>query len=331
MRSKAGEGAHACVYEAEGTEDHNTTKNASTSQAVSAPRPVFAIKVESKRQASWEFVISKRLYERLPKGAPRDIVIPSHLRLLLDENTGTHSTAALVMKFGDHGTLQDVINFYKLTGKNGTMHESLAMYYSIELLRLLDWTHQSNILHCDVKPDNLLIRNGGETWCDWQQSRPGSWKKKGLALIDFGRAIDLNDYSSGVQFIGDAGTESFSCPEMREQNTPWLYQADCFAIAATIHVLLHGEYMETKRDKSTGKYIPKLSFKRYWNQTVWKTVFEKLMNYPTMPKEEKLNLQEIREILEGALAANSGGSVVKTLMVKQTIEMFEHIKEGKDV
>ena len=118
------------------------------------------------------------------------------------------------MKFGDHGTLQDVINFYKQTRENGAMHESLAMYYSIELLCLLDWTHESDILHCDVKPDNLLVRNGGEKWCDWDKSRRGSWKKKGLALIDFGRAIDIKDYSSNVRFVGDAGTESFSFPEM---------------------------------------------------------------------------------------------------------------------
>jgi hypothetical protein len=43
-------------------------------------------------------------------------------------------------------------------------------------------------------------------------------------------------------------------------------------------------------------------------------------------------LQEIREVLEEALdAEGSGGSVVKSLLVKQTIGMFELVKEGKAV
>lgn len=323
LRSKAGEGAYACVYEAEGKE---------TLKPEDVP-PVFAIKVESKKLASWEFLISSRLCERLPRGAPRDIVVPSHLRLLFDAKSQTHTTGALVMKFGDHGTLQDVVNFYKLTeSKTGAMDEKLAMYYSIELLRLLEWTHESDVLHCDVKPDNLLLRNGGERWLDWDSSRPGSWKKKGLALIDFGRAIDLRDYEANTQFVGNAGTESFSCPEMRE-NKSWVYQSDCFAIAATIHVMLHGEYMETITDRKTGKYAPKLALKRYWNQDVWKLVFEKLMNHPTTESTaEKPNLRAIREVLEEALDANgTGGSLVKSLLVKQTIGMFELIKEGKAV
>ena len=335
LRSKAGEGAYAQVYEAEGEElEIEDDENAAAARRSSLETlPVYAIKVESKKLASWEYTISKRLCERLPRGAPRDVVVPSHLRLLFDGNTSTHTTGALVMKFGDHGTLQDVINFYKLTdSKNGTMDERLAMYYSIELLRLLEWTHECDVLHCDVKPDNLLIRNGGERWMDWDSIRTGSWKKKGLALIDFGRAIDLRDYPNTTYFIGDAGTEAFSCPEMRKKNEPWLFQADLFAIAATIHVLLHGEYMDTIEDKNTGKYVPKLAFKRYWNQDVWKLVFGKLMNHPLTSKEEKPNLREIREVLEKALTeSSSGGSILKQLLVKQTIGMFELIKEGKAI
>ena len=97
--------------------------------------------------------------------------------------------------------------------------------------------------------------------------------------------------------------------------------------------MLHGEYMETITDRKTGKYAPKLALKRYWNQNVWKFVFENLMNHPTANStKEKPNLQEIREVLEEALdAEGSGGSVVKSLLVKQTIGMFELVKEGKAV
>ena len=89
LRSKAGEGAYACVYEAEVKESLKPDD---------VPE-VFAIKVESKKLASWEFLISSRLRERLPRGAPRDIVVPSHLRVLLDAKSQTFTTGALVMKY----------------------------------------------------------------------------------------------------------------------------------------------------------------------------------------------------------------------------------------
>ena len=66
---------------------------------------------------------------------------------------------------------------------------------------------------------------------------------------------------------------------------------------------------------------------------MWKLVFEKLMNQPTTKStKEKPNLRAIREVLEDALdGEGTGGSVVKSLLVKQTIGMFELIKEGKAV
>jgi hypothetical protein len=57
------------------------------------------------------------------------------------------------------------------------------------------------------------------------------------------------------------------------------------------------------------------------------------MNHPTTKStKEKPNLRAIREVLEDALdGEGTGGSVVKSLLVKQTIGMFELIKEGKAV
>ena len=65
------------------------------------------------------------------------------------------------------------------------------------------------VLHADVKPDNLLVRNGGDDWCDWAAHRPGSWKQKGLALIDLGRAVDLAEDFPDAVFVGDVNTEGF--------------------------------------------------------------------------------------------------------------------------
>lgn len=52
--------------------------------------------------------------------------------------------------------LQDAINSNVVIG--GCMAEVLCIYYTIELLSMLEALHGSGIIHGDFKPDNLLIR-----------------------------------------------------------------------------------------------------------------------------------------------------------------------------
>lgn len=52
--------------------------------------------------------------------------------------------------------VQDAINCNVVTG--GCMDEVLCIYYTIEMLSMLETLHGSGIIHGDFKPDNLLIR-----------------------------------------------------------------------------------------------------------------------------------------------------------------------------
>ena len=49
------------------------------------------------------------------------------------------------------------MNSYLATGQR--MDELLCMYYTVEMLRMLDVLHSAGLIHGDFKPDNLLIRN----------------------------------------------------------------------------------------------------------------------------------------------------------------------------
>jgi hypothetical protein len=55
---------------------------------------------------------------------------------------------------------------------------------------------------------------------------------------------------------GDSGTDAFRCVEMRE-GQPWLWQADSYGAAATVHTLLYGRYMEVERvrENATGERV----------------------------------------------------------------------------
>jgi checkpoint serine/threonine-protein kinase len=51
---------------------------------------------------------------------------------------------------------QDVINYHLLVNRN--MDEVLCMYYTIEMLNMLEALHSVGIIHGDFKPDNILVR-----------------------------------------------------------------------------------------------------------------------------------------------------------------------------
>lgn len=53
--------------------------------------------------------------------------------------------------------LQDVVNAY--LAEHLHMEEAMCMFYTIELLRMLEVLHSVGIIHGDIKPDNFLMRD----------------------------------------------------------------------------------------------------------------------------------------------------------------------------
>ena len=140
-----------------------------------------------------------------------------------------------------HGTLQDVVNGYLRNGesmpevtsllvvypnfssfsgiaKHGivTTPQVVAMFYTLELLNMLERMHMCKIIHADIKPDNLLIRDSFDgQWTDWQPDSDSCWDRIGLTLCDFGRAIDLDSFEragaslNALSFTGSKAADTF--------------------------------------------------------------------------------------------------------------------------
>ena len=60
-----------------------------------------------------------------------------------------------------------------------------------ELLEVIDYLHQHNVVHCDIKPDNIMITAGNKNlmlidldkcYTDWLDDTPGSPSKYGLPM-----------------------------------------------------------------------------------------------------------------------------------------------------
>lgn len=87
---------------------------------------------------------------------------------LLDHPNVTHfhelfelgSTLALAMEFVDGDTVDAILHRHMMRGAYG-MDPARAWFYFQQLLGALAATHQLGIVHRDVKPSNVMIRNDG--------------------------------------------------------------------------------------------------------------------------------------------------------------------------
>ncbi|KAJ8427575.1 hypothetical protein Cgig2_021720 [Carnegiea gigantea] len=277
----------------------------------SDPDEVVALKIQ-KPPFPWEFY----MYHQL------DMRIPSEERSSFGSAQRLHHYAdysILVCEFLSHGTLQDAINSYLVVGTS--MEEVLCIYYTIEMLRMLECLHGAGIIHGDFKPDNLLIRYSREDLTIDEEDfvkRRGPWHNQGLCLVDWGRGIDLNLFPADAEFIGDCRTSGFRCIEMQEDK-PWTFQVDTYGLCVVAHMMLHGSYMEIEKNMSSdgSYYRPKSHFKRYWNTELWKNLFRRLLNGQPFDDHMK-TLQELRESFQQYMLSSPAPiSKLKQLLLKQ--------------
>jgi len=327
VREKLGEGGFGSVYRVAelldniGEEDDEDCRQT-------------ALKIESPPNL-WEFYILSTLHARLPERTKLSIIKAHRLYAFKDESY-------LLLEYCDQGSLLDAVNHAHDAGigPSGTistgLEEVLAIFFTIELTRILECLHTYRFLHGDFKIDNCLVRldevpgGAARNWSSgYKADGSGGWKYKGLSIIDFGRTVDLDNFEAGQIFTTDVKTDKHDCAEVRE-GRPWIYQPDYFGLACIAHVLLFGKYLEvqTIRDPQTGqsRYAIRETLKRYHQAHLWTRFFDILLN-PTSfangdpAKPITLLLKDSRHDMERWLESNSdkNGKNLKGLLKKLEI------------
>lgn len=307
-------------------------------------RPLEALKMEDPPTA-WEFYIMRQASRRLGVSRAAESIITAYeMHIWKDE-------CYLIEEYRDQGTLLDVVNLARadplaaFSSPQGMMDELLVMFFAIELFRTVEALHVKSLLHGDLKADNCLLRldsvssssvdapsTAADTWSPrYRPDGSGGWNKKGIALIDFGRGIDMKAFRPDVAFIADWKTGATDCAEMRECR-PWTWQIDYFGLAGVLHSLLFGKYIETVAvavtvtgndgdDDGLGgsggalgpakTYRLKEGFKRYWQGEIWSAVFDLLLNPGRHAHDEEAGrmpllrgMRRVREMMERWVEGN---------------------------
>ncbi|ODQ64395.1 hypothetical protein NADFUDRAFT_27057 [Nadsonia fulvescens var. elongata DSM 6958] len=336
VKREIGRGGYASVYLVEIATDSSR---------------LCALKVE--RPASlWEFYILSQIRQR---AAQQEYGSFNNFSVI--GFRGLHhydDESYLILEYSAQGTVLDAVNVMKSIGVNGGIDECVAIFITVELLRFIEQLHQMNIIHGDLKPDNVMIRFNFVNDTEWssQYNSEGKygWGQKGISIIDFGRGIDMTLFLPTVKFTADWKTDTQDCIQM-QRGQPWTYEVDYYGVANIIHTMLFGKFIEVSEtpsrnplrsssssSSSTINPVYKLTqaLKRYWQQDLWTEVFNILLN-PQLQVDNTENLpinnviRNCRQKLEAWLEKNGDitGISLKSCLRKIEVELNERRKHLK--
>lgn len=142
----------------------------------------------------------------------------------------------LVMDFVEGESLSDLI------ARKGALPQHEVLTWARQLLDALDYCHRQDIIHRDVKPQNVIIRQDGQA-----------------ILVDFGlvKLWDPNDPRTQTAIRG-AGTPEYAPPEQYSSfpghTGP---HSDIYSLGATLYHALTGQAPPTATDRMVDPYALK--------------------------------------------------------------------------
>ncbi|ACB51023.1 serine/threonine protein kinase [Crocosphaera subtropica ATCC 51142] len=125
----------------------------------------------------------------------------------------------LVMDYCEGGTLRDLMNV------SAELSLKLRLDLIIDILAGLEQAHQQNIIHCDVKPENILL-----------SITPDKWISK---VTDFGIAKIAQQNSNSQLESGYTGSPAYMAPERFYGK--YSYACDIYSVGIILYELMIGE------------------------------------------------------------------------------------------
>jgi len=188
-----GEGAMGSVYKA---------------RQLSLDRDV-AIKVLSPELANDDSYVSRFMTEA------RAVARLNHTNIISGIDVGdADGIKYLVMEYADGMTVASLLR------RGGALDEERALMIAMQMARALDHAHRNNLIHRDVKPDNIIItKDGIAKLCDL-----------GLARLE-----------SAEGEAARMGTPAYMSPELARGDTSTDERTDLYSLGATLFHVVTGQ------------------------------------------------------------------------------------------
>ncbi|EMD38930.1 hypothetical protein CERSUDRAFT_112640 [Gelatoporia subvermispora B] len=123
-------------------------------------------------------------------------------------------TLSIVLEYAENGSLGQTLRAF------GKLNERLVASYVVKILEGLDYLHQSDVVHCDLKAANILTTKNGN-----------------VKLSDFGVSLNLRAMEREMKDV--AGTPNWMAPEVIELKGAST-KSDIWSLACTVIELLTG-------------------------------------------------------------------------------------------
>lgn len=207
----------------------------------------------------------------------------------------------IVMEYIDGPNLSDIIR--KKKGLN--VYESISVVKQI--LRAIGHAHQANIIHRDIKPNNVMINSDGK-----------------VKITDFGLSKDQS-VSQNTMTVQSGGTLYYMSPEHVKGFSFTDKRSDIYSIGMTFYEMITGNvpFQNLDTDFDIRESIVRKDFIKpsHFNPKIPKPVENIIMkSISKLPDDRYQNAEEMLEDIQRFEASLKGTAAVKEFSTKPNVK-----------
>lgn len=213
-----------------------------------------------------------------------------------------NETAYYVMEYHSNGSLAHYLS------ERSSLEETMALRYIRQLADALNYVHQKQICHLDVKPENILL--------DVQNN---------VILIDFGVAKQYDDEGRGTSTTPLAVSEGYTPIEQYEQRVNTFSPAtDIYSLGATLYKMLSGNN-PPKASDLIQKGFPSLQ-----GHISVATVSAVKQAMRPIREERPQSISEFLDWLDGKKSESSEGKTIMRMSEEIPAKQKRYIVNGRE-